>query len=250
MIPKIIHYCWFGRNPIPVNLKSCMDSWKVIMPDWEWKRWDENSFDINSTPWTAEAYAAKKYAFVSDYVRLHALYEFGGIYLDTDVKLMKSLEPLCREHDSFMGFENRTVLTSAIIAMPAKHPLIAAFMAYYDGKHFSQEIVNSNEANVLMMTEICKIHGLNCNNSEQDLTILRETKHGYKVHIFPKTFFCPLNFYHDENFSNNTYAIHYFDASWLETETKERILKERSMLYKVKMRIKSKLSCFIKLLRL
>lgn len=249
MIPKIIHYCWFGNHPIPANLKKCMESWKVMMPDWEWKRWDENSFDINSTPWTAEAYAEKKYAFVSDYVRLLALYKFGGLYLDTDVKLEKSLEPLCYQYNAFMGFENKIVLTSAVIAMPAKHPLIASFLAYYDGKHFSQEIVNENEANVHMMTDICKRHGLICNDSEQDLTIYRKATAEYKVHIYPQTYFCPLDFYHNKKFSKNTYAIHYFDASWLNKETKKRIIFERSLWYKVIINVKVVLNKILRLFK-
>ncbi|WP_302572320.1 glycosyltransferase family 32 protein [Phocaeicola coprocola] len=249
MIPKIIHYCWFGNHPIPANLKKCMESWKVMMPDWEWKRWDENSFDINSTPWTAEAYAARKYAFVSDYVRLLALYEFGGVYLDTDVKLEKSLEPLCYKHNAFMGFENNSVLTSAVIAMPAKHPLIASFKTYYDGKHFSQEIINSNEANVRMMTDICKRYGLICNDSEQDLIIYKNTTTEYKIHIYPQTYFCPLDFYHNKKFSKNTYAIHYFDASWLNRETKERIMFERSLWYKVIINVKVVLNKILRLFK-
>lgn len=148
-----------------------------------------------------------------------------------------------------MGFENKIVLTSAVIAMPAKHPLIASFLAYYDGKHFSQEIVNENEANVRMMTDICKKHGLICNNSEQDLTICPKATTEYKVHIYPQTYFCPLDFYHNKKFSKNTYAIHYFDASWLNKETKKRIIYERSLWYKIMITTKTILSYIIRLFK-
>ena len=249
MIPKIIHYCWFGCNPIPMNLQSYMDSWKALMPDWEWKRWDEDSFDIRSISWTSEAYDAKKYAFVSDYVRLYALYEYGGLYFDTYVKLKKNLEPLCQRYDAFMGYENNEELTSAVIAMPAHHPLIEKFLVHYKDKHFSQEIVSGNVANVRMMTEICKEQGLLCNDKEQDLKLFAGTADECQVHIYPKTYFCPLDFYHNENFTNNTYAIHYFDASWLDKKTKDRILQERSVWYKATIAVKSVLSKILTLIK-
>ena len=93
-VPSIIHYCWFGKKTIPAKLQQCIASWRQVMPDWSLQCWNEETFDVNTIPWTKEAYAEKKFAFVSDYVRLVALYEFGGVYLDTDVKLLKSLEPL------------------------------------------------------------------------------------------------------------------------------------------------------------
>lgn len=229
MIPKIIHYCWFGKKPIPNNLKLCMTSWTKIMPECEWKCWNEETFNVNSVPWTKEAYHAGKYAFVSDYVRLIALYEFGGIYLDTDVKLLKSLYSFLSRYDAFTGFENKEQLTSAIIACKPKHPLIKLYLQYYQEKHFSEDIVINNEANVRMMTDICKRHGLQTNNTEQDIKI-----GDYNLHIFPKTYFCPLDFWHNKDFSENTHSIHYFDASWLKKETKKRIHIERSHFYKIK----------------
>lgn len=241
MIPPIIHYCWFGKQPIPPRLASCMDTWKELMPKWEIKRWDESNFDINSSSWTQGAYAAGKYAFVSDYVRLKALYEEGGIYLDTDVKLIKSLASVANRNDAFMGFETVDKLTSAVIGVIPKHPLIKKFLRSYQDKHFSHEIVEKNEANVLMMTDICKSFGLVANNEEQEITILSDGKE-YRMHVFSQEYFCPLDFYHNMNQTANTLAIHYFDASWLDEETKRRIHKERSSTYKLFLTIKSKLA--------
>lgn len=236
-VPSIIHYCWFGKKPIPAKLQQCIASWRQVMPDWSLQCWNEETFDVNTIPWTKEAYAAKKFAFVSDYVRLVALYEFGGVYLDTDVKLLKSLEPLLKKHAAFTGFENGTRLTSAVIAAPPRHPLIKQFLEYYRDKHFLKEVVSNNEANVIMMTDICKQYGLCDDGSEQDLEIVGVSEGEYsscKFHIFPQTYFCPLDFWHNKNFTENTYAIHYFDASWLDDETKNRIKKERTLIYKIK----------------
>lgn len=249
MIPKIIHYCWFGGKPIPVRLRRCMESWKEIMPEWEYQCWDECKIDINSIPWIQEAYAAGKYAFVSDYVRLVALYEVGGVYLDTDVELLKSLNPLVDKYDAFMGFESETKLTSAVIAATPKHPLIKQFLEHYYNKHFSDDIVNNNEANVLMMTDICKTYGLRDNNTEQDICILFSDYSPCVLHVFPKTYFCPLDFWHNKEITEDSYTIHYFDASWLDKKTKDRILHERSVWYKATIAVKSVLSKILTLIK-
>ena len=104
MIPKIIHYCWFGRNPLPELALKCIASWKKYMPDYEIKEWNEDNFDVNIIPYTAEAYAQKKYAFVSDYARFWILYRYGGIYFDTDVEVIRPIDDIIAR-GNFMGFE-------------------------------------------------------------------------------------------------------------------------------------------------
>lgn len=230
---KIIHYCWFGRTPIADNLQKCIQTWRELMPNYDILRWDESTFDINSTPWTKSAYEAGKYAFVSDYVRLYALLNYGGIYLDTDVKLVKSLEQLQTSHPNTMGFENGDKLASAIIMAEPQNPIIKEFLDYYTQKLFTLDIVNNNDANVNMMTDIFVKYGLQRNNSEQDIN-------GF--HIYPRTFFCPLDFWHNKDFSSNTHCIHYFDASWLNEDTKNRIEHERSYVYRVKVGILRKVT--------
>lgn len=111
MIPKIIHYCWFGKTPKSPFIKQCMKTWKDKMPDYEWKEWNENTFDINSVSFVREAYKAKKWAFVSDYVRLYALYTEGGIYMDTDVKIMRPFDEFLKynffsSHEKYDFFHN------------------------------------------------------------------------------------------------------------------------------------------------
>lgn len=245
MIPKIIHYCWFGNNSLPLRLEQCINSWKEFMPEWNVRCWNEQTFDVNASPWTKEAYDAGKYAFVSDYVRLKALYEVGGIYLDTDVKLIKDLTPIAKEYDAFMGFETNDKLTSAIIGVVPNHPLIKCFFESYSGQHFSHNIVAKNVANVLMMTDVCKSYGLVANNEEQEIIISSVNKRQCIVHIFPREYFCPLDFWHNMNLTDKTYAIHYFDASWLDENTKRRIQKERCWLYKTILNIKSKIARFV-----
>ena len=105
MIPKIIHYCWFGRNPLPELALRCIESWKKFLPDYEIKEWNEDNFDVNIIPYTAQAYKAKKYAFVSDYARFWILYQYGGVYFDTDVEVIKPMEEFIKQ-GSFMGCEN------------------------------------------------------------------------------------------------------------------------------------------------
>ena len=104
MIPKIIHYCWFGRGPLPELAQKCIASWKKYLPDYEIKEWNEDNFDVNIIPYTAEAYKAKKYAFVSDYARFWILYRYGGIYFDTDVEVIRPMDDII-ERGNFMGFE-------------------------------------------------------------------------------------------------------------------------------------------------
>lgn len=104
MIPKIIHYCWFGRGPLPELAQKCIASWKKYLPDYEIKEWNEDNFDVNIIPYTAEAYQAKKYAFVSDYARFWIMYHYGGIYFDTDVEVIRPMDDIVA-NGNFMGFE-------------------------------------------------------------------------------------------------------------------------------------------------
>ena len=114
MIPKIIHFCWFGNNPKTELAEKCIASWKKFLPDYELKEWNESNFDIDQHPFTREAYQAKKYAFVTDYVRLFVLKEYGGIYMDTDVEVIKNLDCFL-QHNAFSGFETSEYVQTGII---------------------------------------------------------------------------------------------------------------------------------------
>ena len=230
MIPKIIHYRWFGNQPIPKHLQACMSTWSKVLPDYQIIRWDEKNFDVNSTVWTKEAYNLKKYAFVSDYVRLIALKKMGGIYLDTDVVVKKRFDSLLAKH-AFMGFENELYLTSAIMGLEPDFPILDEFIEWYTGKHFAlKNGALNNAANVIILTEICKKHGLIIKNSIQEVD---------NISIFTQDFFCPLDFYHNNCESNKTLTVHLFDGSWLDDNIKTSIRIERNILFKLYIKAKN-----------
>ena len=131
-IPKVIHYCWFGRGELPRLAEKCIQSWKKYCPDYEIVCWNEDNFDINQNKYAREAYESGKWAFVSDYVRLKVLYDEGGIYLDTDVELIKSLDPLVKEN-GYMGFDDNGVVSTGLgFACEKGNELVGALLADYD----------------------------------------------------------------------------------------------------------------------
>ena len=137
MIPKIIHYCWFGRGEKPELAKKCIASWKKFCPDFEIREWNEDNCDYLAMPFMAEAYAAKKYAFVSDVMRLVVLEQYGGVYFDTDVEVLRDISPLL-DDEGFIGFENDQYVASGLtIAAEAHHPVIQAMIEEYKKLHFA-----------------------------------------------------------------------------------------------------------------
>lgn len=135
MIPKIIHYCWFGRGKMPELAEHCLASWRKFLPDYELKLWNEDSFDVNRLRFTRQAYERRKFAFVTDYVRLYALKSFGGIYMDTDVEVLRSLDDLLGL-PGFTGFESNCLLPTGLLASRKGAPWLDMLMSYYDGKPF------------------------------------------------------------------------------------------------------------------
>lgn len=142
MIPKIIHYCWFGKGTMPDLVERCIASWKRYMPEWEYQLWSEDNFDMASAPqYIQEAYAAKKYAFVSDYVRLWALEREGGLYMDVDFEVYRSFDDLMEQYEAFAGYEGskRNPVMMGVIAAKARHPWIQGMMHTYEDRVFIQE---------------------------------------------------------------------------------------------------------------
>ena len=207
MIPKIIHYCWFGRGEMPQQAKDCIASWHNCMPDWEYKLWNEDNFDVTRVAYTKEAYEAKKYAFVSDYVRLWALYNEGGVYMDTDVETFKSFEELL-PWKAFAGFEGSKHLPvgTCVMASESRGLWVGEMLEAYQGRHF----VNSNgtldmTTNVQFITELMKEKGFEQDGSEQD----------YKdLHILPVEFFSPRRTTGEYIRTENTYCDHLALGSW------------------------------------
>ncbi len=137
MIPKVIHYCWFGGNPKPDIINKCIESWKKFCPDWEIKEWNETNFDINEVPYMKEAYDSKKWAFVSDVARLLVIYKYGGIYMDTDVELLSTLYSLT-DYEAFFAFESeRNINTGLGFGAVKHHKIIKAMLDYYNDRHFT-----------------------------------------------------------------------------------------------------------------
>ena len=207
-IPKIIHYCWFGKNPQPELMKKCIKSWKKYLPDYELKLWDENSFDIDSNVFVKQAYESKKWAFVTDYVRFYALYNYGGIYMDTDVEVLKNLDCFL-EHNAFTGYENEILIPTGIIGSSKGHSWVKKIMQYYEQTSFVRDDGSlSTQPNTAIITKITTDkYGFNALEGYQIL------KDG--LVIYPKEYFCPKNYYDNSIvITENTYTIHHFSGSW------------------------------------
>ena len=207
MIPKIIHYCWFGRGPMPELAQHCIESWHRYMPDYEYKLWNEDNFDINSVPYVREAYEARKFAFVTDYVRLYALYTEGGIYMDTDVEVFKSYDSLLYL-DGFIGFEGTKyspVGTGTIACKPRNEWAKEQMEAYKEIHFILPDGSYDLTTNPLRISTIMSNNGFVQNGKEQD----------YKdMHVFPVEYFCPRQTTGEILMTKNTYCDHHFMGSW------------------------------------
>ena len=212
-IPKIIHYCWFGKNEMPLKEKECVAGWKKFYPDYEFKIWNEDNFDYNKCIYARQAYERGYYAFVSDYVRAKVLYEYGGIYLDTDVKIIKKLPNVPEK--GFLGFERRKFIGTAVMAAEPESELIAELLDYYEQHEFVQQkgYIDSI-ANVSILTDICRRKGLIPDGRKQKIE-------GFE--IFSRELFYPKKL-NENTFetTGETCAIHMCSNSWMTEREKNR----------------------------
>lgn len=212
-IPKVIHYCWFGGAPLPKDVKKCMKSWKKYCPDYEIVCWNEENFDINSNRYAKEAYEAKKWAFVSDYVRLYVLYENGGIYLDTDVELIKPLDKLI-ENGGFMGFEETGNMATGLGFACEKGDFITGeLLGDYDDIPFK---LKEDEFDLtpcpVRNTKTLKRLGMDTENKNQIFM---------GIQFLPEEYLCPVSYYTGKKkITKNTYSIHHYSASWTSKKAK------------------------------
>ncbi len=214
MIPKIIHYCWFGTKSIPQSVSDCIDSWRKHHPDYELMLWNESNIDIEGCAYAIEAKEAQKWAFLSDYVRIDKLNEYGGIYFDTDVEVVKSLDPL-RSNSAFIGFESPQYLGTCVIGATANHPMLKLILQGYKAKHFKLEDGKFDyTTNVNFITNmLIKHYKLVPNGLYQNLAD--------GLHVLPSVYFSPISFQTGLcNETCDTYSIHHFSGSWLDPETK------------------------------
>ncbi len=217
MIPRKIHYCWFGKGPMPDLAVKCIESWHKYMPDYEYKLWNEDNFDINSVPYVREAYEAKKYAFVTDYVRLYALFTEGGIYMDTDVEALKSYDDLL-SLTGFTGYEGSKYMppVTGTMASIAGGEWVKEQLAAYDGIHFLKEDGTFDiTTNTVRISKIMRENGF----------VQDGKKKQYKdITIFPSEYFCPRQTTGEFFLTNNTYCDHHFLGSW-DDSSKQSFIK-------------------------
>lgn len=222
MIPKIIHYCWFGRNPLPPLAIKCIESWKKLMPDYEIKEWNEDNFDINMIPYTKEAYQSKKYAFVSDYARFWILYHYGGIYFDTDVELIKPIYDIV-DKGPFWGCEGSSHKKGKIAIAPglgigciAHHPIYEELLNYYSTLHFINSDNSINYTTIVQYTtDIMKRHGWEQENKVQQVD---------DMFVYSIDYFSPIDIITKKiEKTSNTRSIHWYTASWKKTSKIKKI---------------------------
>ena len=207
MIPKKIHYCWFGGNPLPPLAVKCIESWKKYCPDYEIKEWNESNFDLNCNEYVREAYEAKKWAFITDVVRLYAMVTEGGIYMDTDVEVLRPLDDLL-VFEAVSGFETKTRIPTGLMACREGQPLFEELLHEYDGLHFKRPDGSLDvTTNVTRITNACLKYGFVPNNTKQ-------TVNGFT--LLPQDYLCPKSYEDGKIYlTENSMTIHHFAGSWV-----------------------------------
>ena len=219
-IPKVIHYCWFGKGKMPILAEKCIESWKKYCPEYKIICHNEDNFDITENKYAKEAYDAGKWAFVSDYVRLKVLYDEGGIYLDTDVELIKSLDDLIEEM-GYMGFDDNGVISTGLgFACEKGNELVGALLRDYDEISFilpdgNYDLTPCPDRNTKTMV------GLGVNLDVKDQVFMG-------IHLLPEDYLCPMKYYTGKkHITKNTYSIHHFCASWTSATAKRTLFLKR-----------------------
>lgn len=220
MIPKILHYIWFGSNPLTPLAEDCLASWKTVMPDWQIMRWDESNFDIAVAPlYVRQAYETLKFAFVSDYVRLWALEQYGGVYVDTDVKVLRSYEPLLSD-TAFIGMEESLAHMPGTCVMGCEPHCqwVRDMLEAYKGVEFIEPDGSLDlTTNVQRMGERMKAEGLNeLTNKENKPWKRVQYIDKWGLRIYTHDYFSPITSTRVMRKTKNTYSIHYFAESWRE----------------------------------
>lgn len=222
MIPKIIHYCWLSNEPFPEDVQGCIDTWKKCLPDYEFKLWNFSCFDIEHSQWVKEAFMFRKYAFAADYIRIYALYHYGGIYLDCDVEVLRSYDDLLAL-PYFIGRERTeeegdVQVEAATLGFEPKHPLLKDILNYYENRKFylGEKKFDTRTLPHIMLMRIQKNYMWKKINSIEEFDFDQSV-----ISLFPEDFFSPKTWYsHEMDITSNTYSVHHFIGSWKKKEKK------------------------------
>jgi len=204
---KIIHYCWFGGKPLSKMAKKCIKSWKKYFPDFEIKEWNESNFDVNICKFVKDAYKNEKWAFVSDYARLYALYNYGGIYFDTDMEVTKKCDFLC-DDEFFIGYEENRMIAAGVIGVKnIKNKYVKQLLDWYD----MQSVFDVNNVfNYAIPKIITNIFSKYNKENINGIDVINK-----EIKVYPEEYFYPINYnYSRKNFTENTCMIHYYNATW------------------------------------
>lgn len=230
MIPKIIHYCWFGGKGKPEDVIQYIESWKIYCPDYEIKEWNEKTFDVNENDYCREAYEAKKWAFVTDYVRLKVLYEFGGIYMDTDVEVVKSLDPLLK-YNALSGYESQTSIPTGTMCACRNNEWIGMLLEDYKNRHFFKA-----DGTLDLTTNVKVITRLTQQKYQLELDGNMKI-FGDNMVLLPFDYLCAKDFETGiVTKTQNTFTIHHFSGSWLtpENQYKQDIKRKLCKIYSLR----------------
>jgi len=233
MIPKIIHYCWFGTNPLPNEVLICIESWKKYCPDYEIILWNEKNFPINEFVFATKAYENNRFAFVSDVARIYALHKFGGIYMDTDMELIKPIDDLLN-NDAVIGFEDQYYIAAGIIGSVKNNHFIKEIFNFYTNAiyvDFSDSNYKLNKSSFLNFT-IPKIITHIIDEKSFDINSNEITKIVDYCTFYPVEYFYPKNYRNGIlNITKNTYGIHHYDASWQDDKNELETTNNRILYY-------------------
>lgn len=216
MIPKIIHYCWLSNDPIPENLNQYVSHWQEVLSDYEFIKWDFSKFDKESSNWVSEAYEAKKYAFACDYIRLYAIYNFGGIYMDMDIEVVKSFDELLKQSEMFAYEEKKNCgIEAGCFGAEKNNPFVRQCLEYYQNRHF---IMKNGQLDTVPLPQIMqKIYN----------------DKNFKFKLYSCDYFTAKSFNTGiVHRTSNTYTIHHFAGSWKNDIEKKRVERRQYLTQK------------------
>lgn len=248
MIPKIIHYTWLGGNLLPELAETCIASWKKHMPDWEYKRWDETNFDIAAAPlYVRQAYEARKFAFVSDYVRLWALEQYGGLYMDVDFEVFRPFDELMDKYPAFAGYEGskRNPVMMGVLASEPHGAWVRDMLSTYETRTFYKSPLTGNPSPVTLEYDLTpntsyfsdrlEAQGFVADGTEKDFYVKSISNFKFQIsnleeptfflHVFPVHYFCPVLTTGEDVWTEETYCEHKGESSWAKQTWKGRLLK-------------------------